>query len=222
MCRIDFENGLLKESSQVAGCWHIGRAVKSPFGVPGDLLYVRETFCIGAVVCSDSSDGGQEEWYIDQCKNDNNIIPYQVAIQEDFGIEEVVWKPSIHMPRWASRITLKVERVWVERVQDVDLMSAINEGVPSPDDFPLDEEYWCPTCLGQGVYSCLGENMGVSECDCCDYDTAQKLFKNLWDSIYDKTFPWESNPWVWACEFEVIEKNVDEVIKPPTQPGLFR
>ena len=150
---------------------------RSPFGKPGDLLYVREKFCVGAVVCSDNSNGGQEEWYIDQCENDNNIIPYQVAIQEDFGIEEVVWTPSIHMPRWASRITLVVKKVWVERMQDLSLSDACAEG------------------CAKGNFSAVSN------------------FADLWDSIYDKTFPWDSNPWVWACEFEVIEKNIDEILK---------
>ena len=62
----------------------------------------------------------------------------------------------------------------------------------------------------------------ISEDDACNEGVAftkyinanaRYHFMELWNSIYGKDLPWDSNPWVWACEFEVIEKNVDEVME---------
>ncbi|MCK5581901.1 MAG: hypothetical protein KAJ18_11585 [Candidatus Omnitrophica bacterium] len=173
---------------------------KSPFGKPGDLLYVREKFCVGAVVCAEGN-----EWFIEQGEGQNNTIPYEVAISEDFGIEGVIWKPSIFMLRKDSRLTLKVKRVWVERVQNIDELRALNEGIKE-----------LSNCSPPNYSKTEKQYMGG---DCVGFKTAKDAFSYLWDSIYNqqkdirKNFPWESNPWVWACEFSVIKKNVDEILK---------
>ena len=93
-----------------------------------DLLYVREKWTLGAVVCAEG-----DEWYVSQCKGEDEFIPYEAMLREDIGIEEVSWKPSIHMHKKNTRIWLKVKRVWVERVQDITEGEALKEGVkPSP------------------------------------------------------------------------------------------
>ncbi len=76
----------------------------SPFGVPGDTLWVRETW-------AHTND------YDGQYLMDGRKALYRA--DEEQAIIPSRWRPSIHMPRWASRITLKVTRVWVERVQDI-------------------------------------------------------------------------------------------------------
>ena len=85
--------------------------------------------------------------------------------------------PSIHMPRWASRITLEITNIHAERLQDISEEDAVAEGV----DVPLGPPEW-PTLL------------------------AIDAFRNLWDSIYARKHPWGANPWVWVIEFRRVEK----------------
>jgi hypothetical protein len=92
------------------------------------------------------------------------------------------WVPPIHMPRWASRLTLIVESVKVERLQDISEEDARAEGV---------EPLLVPPDGGSTPY-----NEG---------------FRELWDSINAKRAPWESNPWVVALAFSVIRVNIDSL-----------
>lgn len=106
------------------GIYGGGWDVKCPYGKPGDRLWVRETFCIGKVVA-----GEDDDWYISQCKDENDIIYKEAAIREGIGLSEVTWKPSIFMPRSASRITLEITGVRVERLQDISDDDALAEGI---------------------------------------------------------------------------------------------
>lgn len=79
-----------------------------PYGHPGDRLWVRETFGISA---------------------HNGVVPFYKATEAIALVYK--WKPSIHMPRWASRITLEIVNVRVERLQDISAEDCIAEGVLS-------------------------------------------------------------------------------------------
>ncbi|MBF0260424.1 MAG: hypothetical protein HQL97_01130 [Magnetococcales bacterium] len=85
-----------------------------PYGKPGDRLWVRETFCI-----------------------DDRPFRGGVLYRADFASPEIIspWKPSIHMPRWASRLLLEITRVRVERVREISDVDAIAEGVISKEAF---------------------------------------------------------------------------------------
>jgi hypothetical protein len=96
---------------------------------------------------------------------------------ESWNFGSLRWRPSIHMPRWASRITLEVAGVRVERLQEITPDDAIAEGV-----------------FGEGRYN---TQPGMP------YPVA--TFAALWDSINDKRAPWASNPWVWVVEFRRID-----------------
>lgn len=85
------------------------------------------------------------------------------------------WKPAIFMPRWASRITLEIVSIRVERVKEITEHDALSEGV-------------------------FGD-----EVDWADQPMPSMCFEALWDSINGKTHPWSSNPWVWVIEFKQIE-----------------
>lgn len=89
------------------------------------------------------------------------------------------WRPSIHMPRSASRLTLEITAVRVERIQDITLGDCHAEGFPyGPDD--------------KGAY--LGS------------DRRLPLFRAAWDAMNGKRgFGWNENPWVWVLEFKMIE-----------------
>jgi hypothetical protein len=149
-----------------------------PHGEPGDLLWVRETFAF------DNYLGGPVAY-----KATDELPPF------------IKWKPSIHMPRWASRLTLRVTNVRVERVQEISEYDAIYEGVDVPT---------CPGC-GYTYWDCLllGDH---SLCPKPSPEKAVPYFRSLWDSINAKRgYGWEANPWVWVISFEVIQQNVDEV-----------
>ena len=91
------------------------------------------------------------------------------------------WKPSIHMPRWASRITLEVTGVRVERLQNISDSDCDAEGTT--------DHYICtePTHETDGIHRCH----------------PQRDYQQMWDSINAKRgFPWSSNPVVWVIEFQ--------------------
>lgn len=160
------------------------------YGKPGDLLWVREGFRSRRV----------------------DKLPGEVAYKADHPGAATVpgsygrsWKPSIHMPRWASRLTLRVTDVRVERVQDISEEDAKREGV----------EPYDVSVLNFDEYDLIDAPLKV----------ASKPYKNgfalLWDSInadrHDKDgnllpYAWADNPWVWVIEFEVIQQNVDGVL----------
>ncbi len=144
-----------------------------PYGVPGDRLWVRETF----------AEVGCTGWPINK---------FEYAYRADFtngnweGYADMCfekWKPSIFMPRAASRILLEVTDVRVERLQDITEADAKAEGV-EPDD---EQGYW-KGYLHPGVHN-----------------SAKKSFSGLWRSIngYES---WDQNPWVWVVEFRKIEQ----------------
>lgn len=112
------------------------------------------------------------------------------------------WRPSLLMPRWACRLVLPLVSVRVERVQDITEDDAIAEGVPHNSDRPIGKS-WCAVCLGHGIVERFALGM-VSVDDCSECDSAKKLFRNGWISIYGQE-SWDANPWVWVAQWERIE-----------------
>lgn len=158
--------------------------LRSPFGVPGDRLWVRETFAIECNVEDNlppHNDGrpirrynyadGDDRW--EQTHYRATDPDPDLCIADAFGDEDcgVRWKPSIHMPRWASRITLRVTSVRVERLQAITEDDARAEGVEPRTDGPLAM-------------------------------TAVQRFTALWNEINGKRAPWSTSPWVWVVGFE--------------------
>lgn len=94
----------------------------------GDYLYVRETWCKGAIDCGEESDG-RDVLYVSQCEGEDDYILKAHALHENIGIEDVVWRPSIHMPKEAARIFLKVTDVRVERLKTMTIEDCEKEGV---------------------------------------------------------------------------------------------
>jgi hypothetical protein len=113
-------------------------------------------------------------------------------------------RPSMFMPIWASRHNPDIKHIGLARVNNISWDDALAEGVPDQDCFPMDA-IWCPSCRGQGVHNALGDHMGVTEYDCTDCDTPTKRYKNLWELINGKKYPWSLNAWVWIIEFEKYE-----------------
>jgi hypothetical protein len=148
-------------------------SIPCPFGVPGDRLWVRETWCQKACEVHGSLVDGEAHYAADG---------YEVRHVDD--INRSPWRPSIHMPRWASRITLEVTDVRVERLHAITEQDAIAEGVNPGDAYTVFQ-------AGVGIRSDIG-------------NTHQGAFMCLWDEINGARAPWVSNPWVWRVEFRRI------------------
>ncbi len=160
----------------------------------GDLIYVRETFCTGRIEQYDSGHPAGDYWYVEQgCGKHDYTVSKAFCEIEGIEIEDVRWTPSIHMPRLASRLTLKVTDVRIERVQDITEEQCWKEGIEHVD--------------GQFDIHQLSEIAKTFE---GTHEDAKSLFACLWDSIYQN---WNQNPYVWVIEFEVIHQNVDEHIE---------
>lgn len=135
---------------------------------PGNILYVRETW-----------------------KKVPNGYYYYEDWQKNVIADITKWKPSIHMPKEAARIWLKVTDVRAERLQDIDEDGAVKEGIPWSECRNCKAPFGCDACAGEG------------------YDEID-AFAELWDSTIKKIdldfYGWNANPWVWVIEFERCEK----------------
>ncbi len=157
-----------------------------PYGAPGDRLWVRETWRYhdwtedgqpwiayraddSAALCEDVT----PEW-CDRVEAAWATLsdPRNTAI--DGRARDRKWRPAIFMPRWASRLTLAVVSVRVERLQAITEEDAIAEGVDP-----------APFCKAGRP----GDQLHV------------EAYEDLWDTLNAKRAPWSSNPWVWRVEF---------------------
>ena len=140
---------------------------RCPYGIPGDRLWVRE--CWG-LFDSQPSDGP-----------DRAHVFYRATDGDRCELRYQLWRPSIHMPRWASRITLEVVAVRVERLQDITADDAKSEGVEVCKHF-------------------ADANKGHP------LDPHRVAFAWLWNTI-NGSDAWIANPWVWVVEFKKLEKS---------------
>lgn len=153
---------------------------KLPYQI-GDILYVRETWHKYTKRVGESESCHLAEFY-----------GYKASIANSEDANEP-WRPSIHMPKEAARIFLRVTNVRVERLQDITPKDAENEGV------------------GNLFYEDIGyseKNYGT-EVD-PEYGIAKEQFAWLWESTIKKSdldfYGWDANPWVWVIEFERCDK----------------
>lgn len=129
-------------------------ATVCPYGYPGDRLWVRETF-------RQYPDG---IFY----RADANDIELANDVHRP-------WKPSIFMPRAASRITLEITAVRLARLQDISEVDVTAEGIQEIIDAGVDHDGW-----------------------------PRDAYRSLWDSINGPD-SWDANPWVWVVEFKVVK-----------------
>lgn len=152
------------------------KEILQPYKV-GDILYVRETWC---------KDG--ESYFFKADTDMDEAIIYM-------AINDLKWKPSIHMPKEAARIFLKVTNVRVERLQDITEEGAIKEGIRA---YTKDEKVY-NYALNEEQYPWIVMPREPITPFC-----------KLWNSTIKKDqlnkYSWQANPWVWVIEFERIEK----------------
>lgn len=156
---------------------------RCPYGVPGDRLWVRETVggddLAGWAYRADHPDADIKRGDLDDGES---------SIRR--------WTPSIHMPRAASRITLEVTGVRVERLQDISETDAISEGVLTVRTDEFERRHWpewkheFDAAVAQGTKPPLGASPA-------------KTFRALWQDI-NGADSWDANPWVWVVEFRRV------------------
>ncbi|MFY3771752.1 hypothetical protein AHYW_001723 [Providencia manganoxydans] len=173
------------------GAWAGIAGIACPHGGVGDRLWVRETFALLG-----NEDGVCVDWddNILKANEDQAARIYRASCEQkngDYGLWSIpddadwkphtdnrkydgIWTPSIHMPRWASRITLEITDVRVERLQ------AATDDDFKAEGYPLEREL----------------TGGSTDAFC--------WFRNLWDSISKPECNFESNPWVWVIEFKRV------------------
>ena len=161
--------------------------VRLPYA-PGDRLYVREAHYL--------TDDGEFESvvYAEDYLEAERHIASIFEMREKFGLSES-WakphlrlRPSIHMPRWASRLTLIVTDVRVQRLQEISNDDALDEGCECDSDGWRDYEHPATQCCGTGRDS----------------------FRTLWNSLHGPD-AWASSPWVVAISFNVHRGNIDQI-----------
>jgi hypothetical protein len=193
---LEIEAGTFKHYEKTCLC--VGRVItttRCPYGKPRDSLWVRETWLEW-----DNEDLGVEPGH-----------PSTLRYRADGEIPTVRWKPSIFMPRWASRITLEITGIRVERLQDISEQDAKAEGCfftdygrmcfhqkrppcdvdacPAPENTHPQRDGWSWQTTGSHE-QCLG--------------SARNAYGNLWQSI-NGAGSWDVNPWVWVIEFDGIK-----------------
>ena len=175
-------------------------AIHCPFGMSGDWIWVRETWATLG-----NEDGCCVDWEDNLCKGDERSAAriYRASCEQrpgDYGLWSIpddaywkphtkdhkfegAWRPSIHMPRWASRILLEITEVRVERLNSIHDVDAMREGI-------------------QNLTTCSHADFGIPGVVNAQHPV--RAFQLLWESIYGAE-SWKANPWVWGIEFKRIE-----------------
>ncbi|ULK19895.1 hypothetical protein [Klebsiella pneumoniae] len=186
-----------EDAEHACDFWH-----PCPFGAVGDRIWVRETWATLG-----NEDGCCIDWEGNLCKGDERSAAriYRASCEQrpgDYGLWSIpddaywkphtkehkfegAWRPSIHMPRWASRILLEITDVRVERLNAISEEDATAEGVPP-------------------AGSLLPDYPGTFLTPKDDFATAKVAFQRLWESIYGEE-SWKANGWVWVISFKRVE-----------------
>lgn len=192
-----------------AGLWWddagacIDDAIRCPYGQPGDRLWVRETWRYTAstleesrAITEDITSGIAVDWratYIDRCMKELGFSREEAEMADDFK----TWRPSIHMPRWASRILLEVTGVRVERLNDISDVDSLSEGITSVRSNEFDVEHFKDWKERFDTAVASGEKPPVGP-------SPKESFKALWESI-NGSGSWEANQFVWVISFKRID-----------------
>lgn len=183
---------------------HLGNFLKPkycPHGTIGDRLWLRETWHPSCRIANEF----EIEYRADESTR-TVVAGYDDPTPSiDRAIMREAWVSPIHMPRWASRLTLEITGIRVERVQDVSEADARAEGMLP--NWAGELSGWNPDEHGFLPFDADDEG-NVPGCDPYDSFTARDCFARLWDSI-NGTRPgcsWEANPWVWIVEFRRVEQ----------------
>ncbi|MGK0844625.1 hypothetical protein ACRE5O_18520 [Klebsiella pneumoniae] len=173
-----------EDAEHACDFWH-----PCPFGAVGDRIWVRETFQgplfdydLMDSYCKDPTPFEKPEFCV--YKADGVPAPEFYDADDELHCS---WRPSIHMPRWASRILLEITDVRVERLNAISEEDAEAEGID------MEALYDSQDC-----YDCIADHNMTGR------PTVTGAFKYLWESIYGEE-SWKANGWVWVISFKRVE-----------------
>ena len=164
--------------------------VRCPYGAPGDRLWVREAWRPWF---------NESEYAVVQYRADGATrkpegldvaTGWHFAHECDYATDESPWRSPLFMPRWASRLTLEITDVRVQRLQEISEQDAEAEGIVRVDD--IGDGNTAPAYAGTDGSFTNGWS-------------AQSALARVWDAINGRRFPWSANPWVWAVTFKRVE-----------------
>ncbi|MCA6941361.1 hypothetical protein LF927_09205 [Pectobacterium polaris] len=168
-------SGYVLRSRGGMGCWNDRtHPAKCPYGEVGDRLWVREAFR----VMGKATDVARLMYKASERNSfteSTRTVPVDVCTKQS----SQKWTPSIHMPRWASRILLEITDVRVERLNSISESDALAEGFTSTVQLTESGDDYT------GSYP-------------------SEKFSNTWQSIYGRE-SWDANPWVWVIVFKHIK-----------------
>lgn len=192
---LDVNMGCELAGNELAGEVKAGDYRNCPLGQPGDQLWVREAFRMAK-----SLDLNSPSEVAELSLNAGYKNPWAPIQLEADGVRTGKWtgfdtppvvtepgklRPSLHMPRWASRIQLEITKVGVQRLQDISSGDAVREGICQ---LPASGRY----CINPGDQYFGGAS-----------HSAKEVYSWLWESIYGEG-SWQANPWVWVIEFKLV------------------
>lgn len=164
-------NGEEEPGPEIFGVYSDDEGYRCPYGAIGDRLWVRESW---------NAQTQSGKWWHEVKREDRDLMNWAWTnpIKPAYDAVPPRWLPSIHMPREASRITLGIVNVRVERVRDITWQDIAAEGCPP--------EHHMNNCGGM-THAMFG------------------WFEHLWEEINGpRGYGWNVNPWVWVVEFEVV------------------
>jgi hypothetical protein len=167
-------NGNEKPGAEVYGASDESFGRKCPYGKPGDRLWVRETWGLFDTEPKDGPEGAH--------------IYYRASDENLHECRYQLWRPSIHMPRWASRILLEITDIHVHHLLSITEEQALAEGC-----FRLPATGRITDVKGGQYAGRVWRN-------------ARDWYRELWDELnFHRGYGWGVNPWVWAITFRRIE-----------------
>lgn len=159
-------------------------AIKCPYGQPGDRLWVRETWQGPLLEYAGDYQRVNRGLSINNPEHCVYRATDKMDAVDDDG-KELGWRPSIHMPRWASRILLEITGVRVERLNDISEADSAAEGLYHDGDIPFNMPWF------------------VEPEDVQGYSQAKDCYSVLWEQI-NGAGSWDANPWVYVVEFKRV------------------
>lgn len=157
--------------------WETGKDInRCPHGQPGDRLWVRETWYCDHFEVMRGPYLKPDDLDIGEALDDGTLV-YAADGLTPYEADQPIWKPSIHMPRWACRILLEITAVRVERLQDISRADIRAEGLQCPPELASDD---------------VSPNYR---------DWYPAAWRELWESTGGD---WNANPWVWVVEFKRV------------------
>jgi hypothetical protein len=170
-------DGILQRFPRQNGC---------PHGTPGDRLWVRETWAAFTQPTHEYGESDLVKGPIAEAVETHGPLAY--VYKADGNSLPDRWRPSIFMPRIASRILLEITDVRVQRLQEISDEDARAEGIEYSDEYAVRQH----------------AHVGLDEGDWIPNAPPIPSFRSLWDTIHGSG-AWHANPWVWAITFQRLE-----------------